>query len=459
MVHKQLDVGVLPGASRNRIGVSAGDAIARALAANTTLTSLSLQGNGVGPQGCALVSGGLARNTILRSLDLAMNNIADDGVEALAPALERAALESLNLSNNMIGSRGIRGLAGVLRGGNLLLQTLDLSGNEMRPRAAEALADALVFNSLLCTLHLDHNQLGPEGMICLAKGLACPSLTTLTLSSNACCDRGARAIAESIQGVWNLSRLDLSANRIGDPGATSLAGVLASVTSLAHLDLGDNFVSEAGCTAVCQVLSDNESLHGLSLKNNQLRDGSGRALVQALRTNTALTQLDVTWNDLNYANFNAIARLVADHAAAHRTSSVPRLQRELARLRKEEPKLVVRQAELAVQTEARQADLTECARLARERLQLVEHSEAGYDDLQAAARDAAAELREKLDELCLAEAALDAAHKQAPPHPSALCPSNAARCCLRVLRQAFGWTWRVGWRAALTPPSHAPLAA
>jgi len=63
-------------------------------------------------------------------------------------------------------------------------------------------------------------------------------------------------------------------------------------------------------------------------------------------TNTALTSLELDNNDLNFSTYSAVEKLKNEHAKAWKLSSAPRLQKELERLRKEEPKLSLREAEL-----------------------------------------------------------------------------------------------------------------
>jgi hypothetical protein len=83
------------------------------LAVNGTLESMSLFGNGLGAAGCELLAEGLRNSTVLKSLDLGLNSLKDEGVVKLAGALEGGGLEVLNLSNNAIGTRGMKQIAEV----------------------------------------------------------------------------------------------------------------------------------------------------------------------------------------------------------------------------------------------------------------------------------------------------------------------------------------------------------
>ena len=57
-----------------------------------------------------------------------------------------------------------------------------------------------VFNRVLTTLHLNHNQIGAEGAITIAEALKVNAvLTTLFLFSNEIGDEGAKAIAQALK--------------------------------------------------------------------------------------------------------------------------------------------------------------------------------------------------------------------------------------------------------------------
>ena len=109
-----VDLGILSGGNRNRIGTKAAAVLRDMLAVNGTLESMSLFGNGLGAAGCELLAEGLRKSTVLKSLDLGLNSLKDEGVVKLAGALEGGGLEVLNLSNNAIGTRGMKQMAEVV---------------------------------------------------------------------------------------------------------------------------------------------------------------------------------------------------------------------------------------------------------------------------------------------------------------------------------------------------------
>ena len=77
-----------------------------------------------------------------------------------------------------------------------------------------------VFNRVLTTLGLSHNNIGPEGAKAIADSLKSGTavLTTLYLNSNNIGDEGAIAIAEALKVTAVLTKLYLWSNNLGDAG-------------------------------------------------------------------------------------------------------------------------------------------------------------------------------------------------------------------------------------------------
>jgi len=125
------------------------------------LTSLSLDGNDVGPEGAKALADALRANAVLTSLNLTYNRIGPEGAKAIAEALGsgKAVLTSLDLSFNQLGPEGGKAVAEALPF-MAVLTHLDLSGNELDAEAGKALASALAANAVLKKLDLRVNHLG-----------------------------------------------------------------------------------------------------------------------------------------------------------------------------------------------------------------------------------------------------------------------------------------------------------
>ncbi|XP_036194933.1 leucine-rich repeat-containing protein 45 isoform X3 [Myotis myotis] len=126
------------------------------------LTELVLSDCMLSEEGATLLLQGLCANTILRLLDLKGNNLQAKGAEALGKLLrQNKSIQSLTLEWNNLGAwedafaTFCRALAG-----NLTLRQLDLRNNQISHQGAEELALALKGNTSLQQLEqaMDHNQ-------------------------------------------------------------------------------------------------------------------------------------------------------------------------------------------------------------------------------------------------------------------------------------------------------------
>ena len=103
--------------------VMVGQAIARVLKVNSTLTKLCLSSNQIDSNGARAIAGALKENAVLTEFVLGRNDISDDGVGAIAGALkENITLTKLDLGDNFISTTGVKAMATVLEKNTTLTQ-------------------------------------------------------------------------------------------------------------------------------------------------------------------------------------------------------------------------------------------------------------------------------------------------------------------------------------------------
>jgi Leucine-rich repeat (LRR) protein len=263
----------------------------------TSLTSLNLQDNEIGPDGAQALQG----FTGLTSLILGMNTIGAEGAQALK-GLTR--LTDLELGNCKIGDRGVQALAGLTSLTSLGLGDNDISDEGAWPLSGLTNLTALsLFNNAisakgaqalkgltaLTELDMHGNEIGSEGAQAL-KGLT--ALTWLDLSDNNIGDDGVQAL----KGLTNLIRLELSGNSISDNG-------LRALTALTHLDLSGNEIGDDGA----QALTALTSLTGLDLRINHIGDDGALALLGL----PSLTGLDLKDNKLSDDVAQEVKRVIS----------------------------------------------------------------------------------------------------------------------------------------------------
>lgn len=151
---------------RNRLENEGAQALAFVFEKLKTLEEVVMQQNGIYHVGIAAIAQGLSANPNLRVLNLNDNTIGLKGARALAKALSTfRGLEELNLGDCLLKTKGTLILAEALEihGNHTSLKYLDLSNNELRMDAGNAIAKAMHDKTLLTNLQLDGNCFGTEG--------------------------------------------------------------------------------------------------------------------------------------------------------------------------------------------------------------------------------------------------------------------------------------------------------
>ena len=261
----------------------------------------------------------------VKELNLSGNKLTDTGINLLfqrSPAIF-STLESLNLSSNNIGAKGLRTvmttLASASSSGVSCLTEIVLWHNPIGTDGFQVFEDAIRANTLtnLNMLHLDGsltNDADINGSIIITFAetiLAhCHKLQYISLSENNLSVPGAHAIGavlsqlaqqisgfgitlnetmlgdegivaflQSLQGVCPLSMLDLKSNNIHSLGASSLAESITSgrleltmdIDGFCELSLDENPLGVEGALAIGKILSNSRSqLSQISLSQCEL---------------------------------------------------------------------------------------------------------------------------------------------------------------------------------------------
>ncbi|KAF9899014.1 hypothetical protein EC991_009784, partial [Linnemannia zychae] len=233
------------------------------------------------------------------SFELVAGSFVAKELESLVEALRtNSTLTTLNLQFNKVGPHEVQAMAEVLRTNSTMI-TLDLGNNFIGGSGAQSLSAILQANSTLTTLILNDNSLGDEGAQALAEALKTnATLTTLDLQKNSIGDNGAQALAEGLETNSTLTTLDLHFNNIRDDGAQALAKVLKINSTLAALGLRENSIWFQGLLAFSEALKTNSTLTTLNLQLNKIGRNGAKALDKAHKTNSTLTTLNLYSNSI-----------------------------------------------------------------------------------------------------------------------------------------------------------------
>lgn len=205
------------------------------------IRGLELRGLGIGDTRAAQLAAAPLAN--LSSLDISDNRIGSAGVRALAASPHLARLAVLIAFRNGIGDAGLTALCRSPLAGSLNVALLQNNG------IGDAGIRELAASPLLARLHgpglnLSMNAIGDGGAAALAGSPHLSRFTELILRENAVGDAGAAALADSPHAA-NLTYLDLWKNRIGDAGAGALAAS-PHLNAVRDLSLRDNAISSWG---------------------------------------------------------------------------------------------------------------------------------------------------------------------------------------------------------------------
>ncbi|XP_067894230.1 leucine-rich repeat-containing protein 74A [Heterodontus francisci] len=183
---------------------------------------------------------------------------------------------------------------------------LNLNYRCMSPKAVKALSIALVSNTVVTTLDLEHDGIDAEGVQYLMEMLVenC-FIQTLNLSNNELQTWGVEVLCKMLPLNISLKCIKLSGNKLKSHDAVFFAETLASNFRISELDLSYNEFGDQGAEFLGQMLATNESLEILNLRWNQIQMQGAVALSAGLRMNITLKVLDLSCN--GFGNEGALA--------------------------------------------------------------------------------------------------------------------------------------------------------
>ncbi|XP_024937881.1 uncharacterized protein LOC107264886 [Cephus cinctus] len=231
-------------------------AICHSIRNNTSVQALDLKDNYLPPDACSHLSELYQENNILSSLSLSGCRIGPQGAKRLQNGISTAmALHELDLSRCALGDEGL-GIA----------------------------APAIYFNPVLLTVNLADNELGEESGKILQTLLAqTDSLTCLDLSWNSLFNKEAsRPLFAGLSRNRTLTDVNLSWNALGMESLPFLCPFLVLTPNLLHFNLNGNKFNEVAAVELGKSLSKNVGMETLCLGNNPLKALGALTLVQAL---------------------------------------------------------------------------------------------------------------------------------------------------------------------------------
>ena len=330
------DISSHEGLNRNRLAAPGCEPLVTFFRENLILAHLNLAGTAIGPDGLEYLSAGLRGNQSLLTLNLANNGLIGKAIEPFSRSIVGTRLKHLDLASNKLGPAGAECIGRMIQGGFdgfCPLTHLDLSRNEITQAGAGRVYLAVGRNTILKSLSLEGNPLGPSSNLdlynCLAENRV---LTSLNLSSCDLRSDGITVIAEGLVRNHSLLTLNLAWNALEDPGAYSISNGLGRNDTLKTLDLSSNRIRDQGGTSICDGLRNNRCLETIIMQDNNFHDPTGMMLVEVTRVSRSLLRVNLKFNPINLKYISEINDNLVGNRQSLRKSQMPLLKNEIKRL-------------------------------------------------------------------------------------------------------------------------------
>mmetsp|Transcript_7244 Transcript_7244/g.25530 ORF Transcript_7244/g.25530 Transcript_7244/m.25530 type:complete len:353 (-) Transcript_7244:86-1144(-) len=276
------------------LGQAGVQALAEALLANSSVTTLRVGDNNLQPAGAACLCEALVQknpNPVVE-LDLAENGVGEKGIAALTRLFEPKAskLTTVCLRGNKLQDREAKLLAEKLSG-NTTVTYLDLSVNLFSERAGRALGQLLEENGFLKELNLAWNNLRGKGAAALAAGLKLnAALEVLNVGWNGLGAEGAAAVGDGVATNVGIVEIVLSCN--GIPASQPLADGIKVNESLAAVELDGNNLGVEGGKYMFEAVNGNRGLVAMTLTNTHIGEEEDASIKSILAERRAAQQAE-----------------------------------------------------------------------------------------------------------------------------------------------------------------------
>ncbi len=273
--------------------------------------------------------------------DIIAGRPEDEALQALSiisEALSDAQLESLDLSDNALGEKGIRACAKAYTGQKTLrhiafqnvgcsvhgcaavdellvhcseLRSIHLLNNMSGCEGAVSIANVISRCSRLEDFKMASSRVGVDGGLAIARALAScgTSLVSIDLHDNPLTSEVSGALADAIVAHPGLKKVNLNDTIMEDTGIEKLAVSLArAAQSVEHVELQLNEVTPEGAAELAAALSHLVNLRHLDLSENELEDDGALEISKGILGLKELEIIDVRTNMIKRGGAVALAK-------------------------------------------------------------------------------------------------------------------------------------------------------
>ena len=178
--------------------------------------------------GCKAIAESLLKMSNLQKLDVSDCCFGVEGAQILANAIKaNTDIVSLNVRDSNLEEDGSKAILFAIKDGNLNLEFLDMSGNEVNTDVLEECSNAIKSLQSIQELYLDDNEITSDGATTLANLLKkSRTLKTLSLCTCEITAAGAYRIAKAVSTIPTFATLRLDGNEICERGVIKIQEIL-----------------------------------------------------------------------------------------------------------------------------------------------------------------------------------------------------------------------------------------
>ena len=245
--------------------------------------------------------------------DIIAGRPEDEALQALSiisEALADAQLESLDLSDNALGEKGIRACAKAYTG-QKTLKHIAFQNVGCSVHGCAAVDELLVHCSEMRSIHLLNNMSGCEGAMSIANVIArCPMLEDFKMASSRVGSEGGLAIAKALASCGkNLISIDLHDNPLTHEVSGALAEAILAHPGIKKVNLNDTIMEDTGIEKLAASLGRAaDSVEHVALQLNECTPEGAAELSAALSKLVNLRHLDLSENELEDTGALEIAK-------------------------------------------------------------------------------------------------------------------------------------------------------
>ncbi|XP_050534760.1 leucine-rich repeat-containing protein 74B-like [Daktulosphaira vitifoliae] len=275
-----------------KCGLSENDikAVMKALNGNNHVISLNLSENVLNKPACGYVAELISKNKIIKHLKLQRCQIDSEGASKLSETLEIASLETLNMSYNNLGNKGLHFILDALQANKYLLE-LDLSHNNLMKGCGLDISTFIGINDKLRLINLSNNYIDNKidlSNIVRSINYLNETLKTFILQWNGISSKECANVFRLLfMKSEYLKVLDISWNNLKNIGSIFGKGMKKSI-SVEHLDISNNPLAPEDIMEMLNAIIEPSSLKILSLTHVLVDEKIEKAISNLQNSNPEL---------------------------------------------------------------------------------------------------------------------------------------------------------------------------